>query len=306
MTTILVTTPTGHIGGRVVRQLLADPTPGRTVRVLARDPARLPDAVRAAADVRVGAIDEGPALADALAGADAFFLLVPPPRPDVPDWLAWMRAVGERATRAAAAAGTPRTVLLSSTGAHRDDLGPVSVLGEIEEWLRAALPNVAALRPGYFFENTFGALPTIAEHGMIFGAFDPALEFPQVATRDIGDAAARWLSDASWTGHPVRALHGPRDLSMAALAAAAAAALGRPIGYAQVPVEAIGAAMAGAGLGPSMVRGYERLMGGLAASGFEHPEPRTAETTTPTEFGDWAREALAPALAAAGAAPAAA
>ena len=55
MSTVLITTPTGHIGTRVVDQLLADGT--HRVRVLARDPSRLAPAVRERADVRPGALD---------------------------------------------------------------------------------------------------------------------------------------------------------------------------------------------------------------------------------------------------------
>ena len=194
MATILVTTPTGHIGARVVDQLLADGT--HTVRILARDPARLAPQVRERADVRVGALDEGSALADALTGIDTFFLLIPPPAPDVPDFHAWQYGVGERAARAVADAGTSRTVLLSSSGAHRDDLGPVSTLGEVERRLAEVAPNLTVVRPGYFFENTLNAVGTIAAQGAIYGPYDPDLAFPQIATRDIGDAVARRLGDA--------------------------------------------------------------------------------------------------------------
>ena len=47
MPAILVTTPTGHIGSRVVERLLAG---GADVRVIARDPERLAPDVRARVD----------------------------------------------------------------------------------------------------------------------------------------------------------------------------------------------------------------------------------------------------------------
>ena len=300
MATILVTTPTGHIGSRVVRQLLAAPG-GHTVRVLARDAGRLPATVRERAEVHTGALDEGDALTRALDGADRFFFLIPPARPDVPDWLGWMRETAAHALRAVAAAGAPRTVFLSSSGAHRDDLGPVSVLGEVERQLAGVVPDLAVLRPGYYFENALAAVPTIAGQGAIYGVYDPELAFPQIATRDIGDAAARWLADGGWRGHHLQALHGPRDLSMRELAADAAEALGRPVQYVQVPIEAVAAGMAGAGVGESIVREYSRMLTGLADSRFEHPEPRTPETTTPTTFAAWAAEVLRPAVEGAGA-----
>jgi uncharacterized protein YbjT (DUF2867 family) len=111
--------------------------------------------------------------------------------------LAAMRAVGRAAEQAAVRAGLPRLVFLSSMGAHRHDLGPVTNLGEIEAALRAARPNVVALRAAYFFENTFAAIPTIAQAGAIFGNFDPDLAFPQVATRL--DAVAEGLAATGMT-----------------------------------------------------------------------------------------------------------
>ncbi len=298
MSAILVTTPTGHIGSRVADRLLAA---GADVRVFVRDAARLAPAVRERADVRTGSIDDADALADAMRGAEAAFILVPP-NYTADDWPAWHRAVGGAVERAATRSGVARLVFVSSQGAHRDDLGPVSHLGAIERALRAALPHVVALRPAYFFENALAALPTIAESGAIYGLFDPDLAFPQVAAGDIGDVAARWLLDASWRGHHVAGVHGPRDLPMGELAALAGEALGRPVQYVPVPLEAVQAGMAAAGMTPSVIEGYGALLGGLAATRFERPEARTAETTTPTEFAAWARAVLAPAFGAAGAA----
>ena len=200
---------------------------------------------------------------------------------------------------AATAAGVTRAVLLSSLGAHRPDLGPVSGLGEVEGILKPAIPNLAILRPGSFFENSFAALGTVPQTGSNFGAFPPDLRFPQVATQDIGDVAVRWLLDPSWTGQPIIGIHGPRDLSMAEQAQLMSEALGREVRYVEVPVDAVAQAMSGMGMSPSVVDGYRAMMTGYAASRFEHPEARTPETTTPTEFVDWARRVLRPAFAAA-------
>ncbi len=292
MAKILVTTPTGHIGSRVVHQLL---DAGATVRVFVRDPARLPADVRDRVEARTGSLDDVAALTEALRGADAAFLLVPP-NMTTDDWRGFIRTVGRTMADAATAAGVQRAVFLSSLGAHRDDLGPVSGLGEVEGILRAAIPNLAILRPGYFFENAFSALGTIAQSGNVFGSFAPDLRFVHVATADIGDVAARWLLDASWSGQSIIGVHGPRDLSMREQAAALSEALGREVSYAEVPVDAITSAMSGMGMSANVVAEYRAMMVGYAASSFEHPEARTPETTTPTEFADWARTTFRPAF----------
>lgn len=295
MPTILVTTPTGHIGSRVVTQLL---DAGASVRVFVRDAARLDAAVRGRVDAHEGTLEDTAALTDALRGVDAAFFLIPP-NPTAADWRGFIRQIGHSMADAASAAGITRAVFLSSLGAHRPDLGPVSGLGEVESILKPAIPNLAILRPGYFFENSFAALGTVPQTGSVFGAFPAELKFAQVATQDIGDVAARWLLDPTWTGQPVIGIHGPRDLSMADQARLMGEALGREVRYVEVPVDAVAQAMSGMGMSPSVVDGYRAMMTGYAASRFEHPETRTPETTTPTEFVDWARRVLRPAFAAA-------
>src|SRR5207247_4316888 len=66
--TILITTPTGNIGRRVLRELLA---PEFSVRVIARDPARLPEEVREQVEVIRGSGDDSATLRLALDGVEA-------------------------------------------------------------------------------------------------------------------------------------------------------------------------------------------------------------------------------------------
>ena len=71
---ITVTAPTSQIGSQVLTTLLAYDA---NVRVVVRDPARLPADVRDRVDVVVGSHAD-PAVVDAAyAGTDALFLLVP-------------------------------------------------------------------------------------------------------------------------------------------------------------------------------------------------------------------------------------
>jgi uncharacterized protein YbjT (DUF2867 family) len=72
---IVITTPTGDIGRQVLDRVLDS---GESVRVIARDPARLPARVRARAEVVQGSHSDGGTVTKALAGADRLFWLVPP------------------------------------------------------------------------------------------------------------------------------------------------------------------------------------------------------------------------------------
>jgi uncharacterized protein YbjT (DUF2867 family) len=72
---IVITTPTGQIGSRLVRQLLDQ---DKEVRVVVRDASRLEDAVRERVETVEGSHDDPAVLDKALPGAEALFWLVPP------------------------------------------------------------------------------------------------------------------------------------------------------------------------------------------------------------------------------------
>jgi uncharacterized protein YbjT (DUF2867 family) len=86
---IVITTPTGEIGRQVLDRILDS---GEAVRVIARDPSRLPARVHAHAEVVPGSHGDPGMIAKALAGADRLFWLVPPPpfsHPAAPRAITW-------------------------------------------------------------------------------------------------------------------------------------------------------------------------------------------------------------------------
>lgn len=293
---ITVTTPTGNIGRRVVEQLLAA---GASVTVLVRDPSRLDPAVRERVRIVEGDLERVDTLTEATRGADALFLLVPPIF-GTDDWAGWQRQVGRNAVDALKATGVRRVVFLSSAGAQRPDMEAVSRLGEIEQLLQAAVPDVAVLRAGFFMENFLSALPTIASQGAIYMTIPGDRAHGMVATKDIGDVAARWLLDASWRGHQLTGVHGPADITPLDAAAAFSRALGRTVTYVQVPDAAMEQALLGMGASAHVAGEYPKLMHALGYNDYR-AEPRTPETTTPTTVDEFAREVLVPAVNAASA-----
>ena len=72
---IVITAPTGLIGHQVLANLLDR---GEPIRVIARDPARLPVDTRDRIEVVQGSHGDIDVLTKAFAGADAVFWLVPP------------------------------------------------------------------------------------------------------------------------------------------------------------------------------------------------------------------------------------
>jgi uncharacterized protein YbjT (DUF2867 family) len=290
---IAVTTPTGNIGSRVVERLLESDA---EIVLLARRPERLPEAARAGATVHQGTLEDAEFVTTATAGADALFVLVPP-NFTTEDWASWQLGIGRNAAEAVRRNGIRRVVLLSSAGAHRPDLGPVTRLGEIEDMLEAAAPDVLSLRAGFFMENLLGAVGTVREHGAVFGNADPSTPIAFVATADLGDAAAKALLDATWSGHRVRAIYGPEDLSYARAAEILAEETGQPVRYVQVDREASRQAFLHMGASEDVADTYADLFVGLARTGFER-EPRSEAIEGATSLRSWVREVFVPALGA--------
>lgn len=289
---ILVTTPTGNVGRHVLDRLLAD---GADVSVLVRDPSRLPDAARARTRVVAGSLEDASAVRDALRGTRAAFFLVPPDFA-TDDWAGFQRRVGRTFAEAARVEGVERVVFLSSAGAQRPDFHAVTRLGEIERMLEAAVPHVRSLRAGFFFENFLSAVPTLAADGAIYMTLPPERRLAMIAARDIGAVAAALLRDDAWTGHGVRGVHGPADLTPLEAARTIGEALGATARYVEVPDAAMRGALLGVGASPHVADEYPRLMRAIATVPDYQAEPRTAETTTPTTLAEWAVGVLAPAV----------
>jgi uncharacterized protein YbjT (DUF2867 family) len=289
---ILVTTPTGNIGSRVTARLIEERA---DVSVFARKPDALPEGVRAHATVHQGDLNNTNDLIAALEGADALFFLIPP-NMQTDAWRDWQRQIAKNAAEAIRQTGVDRAVMLSSIGAQRDDMGPISGLGDGEEILAEVVPNLVRLRAGYFMENFLQFAGSIAAEGAIYHAFPPEKAMPTVATVDIGNVAAELLMGDSWGGDIVRGVHGPTDLSHGEAAEIIGEALGQDVSYVQVPVEAVQGQMREMGLTDDVVANYGEMITGLTDMSRDEIEPRTDATTTATTLHDFAQRAIAPAV----------
>lgn len=72
---IVITTPTGQIGQQVLERIVDS---GKPIRVIARDPSRLPQRVRDRVEVFQGSHDDMDVVSKAFAGAESVLWLVPP------------------------------------------------------------------------------------------------------------------------------------------------------------------------------------------------------------------------------------
>ena len=285
---IFVTTPTGNIGSQLVADLLAR---GETVHVLARNPDKLPQAVRDAVTVHVGDQFDAATLTKATKGASALFWLTPTSF-DAAD----VRAVYAKAAHTVAAAVTvnqiPLVVNLSSAGAQADGLGPISLLRQVEDALNTTDAAVVHLRPGWFFENFAGQRDAIYNAGAIFEPIPAETALPMVATKDIAVVAAEILTARTATGKIYRGVHGPADISFGDAAKEIEAGIGRPVNYVKITLDDTHKQFLQMGMSADFARLYIEMLGAMAMHGQVTAEPRTDQTTTPTTLQEWAAHNL--------------
>ncbi len=294
---IAITTPTGHVGSAVADFLL-DLGGDVSVKLLGRRPEKLRTFTQRGAQMEIGAQDDAAFLIKATQDVDAL-LWVTPPGYGSDNVRAFQNRFGKAAAKAIRTNRISRVVNLSSIGAQFDSgVGPINGLHDIEKLLDDAAENITHLRPGSFFENLLWQLDSIKNLGRISLPVSGAKRFPMIATRDIGAVAAQRLTDREWSGHSVRELHGPADLSHNEVAAVLTRALGRKIAY----VECDRAKMRDVLLDNAVSENAADLMLEMydaAETGRLRPiQPRSAETTTPTTLLECVHNVILPMIAA--------
>jgi uncharacterized protein YbjT (DUF2867 family) len=280
----------GHTGSIIAGFLLSQ---GEQVRVLGRDPARLERFVRQGAEAFTANVSDAATLTNAFSGARAAYLMLPP---------VTSREDQERQSDAIAKAvqesGLRYAVHLSSYGAHvPEGTGPIAGLHSSEQKLNAIRGlNVLHLRAAYFMENNLAAIGVIHRMGIFAGALLPDLKLPMIATRDVGDYAAKRLLDLDFSGKQSRELLGERDLSMAEVTAVIGRGIGKPdLRYEQLPFDQVQKVLTQIGIPPNTAAVYIEMYKAINAGVVAAQEPRSPENSTPTSFEKFVQDVFAPA-----------
>lgn len=275
---------TGKVGGATARKLLEQ---NRKVRALVRDPQKAADWTRQGVEVRAGDLTDAAAVASALDGVEAAFLMQPTPvvvTPDFPEATALTNSFVEALRQTAA----PRLVVLSSVGSEKSSgLGNITQTHLLEEALKDFSFPIAFVRAGGFLENNLGAL----EKATATGWFDSFLQpveraFPMVATADIGAEVARLLIDG-WNGSR-KIVELGSQITPNDIARAMSEALGKEIKARAIPREQWTAALAAMGLPTGKTALWEEMQDGFNSGwinfGVAGTEPIAGETAPATVF----------------------
>jgi uncharacterized protein YbjT (DUF2867 family) len=277
---------TGNTGRVVAENLLAA---GQRVRVVGRSEERLAGFVEAGAEPAVGDVADAGFVASACDGAGGVYCMIPP-RYDI-DLRAWQEEVGVSLGRGIRESGVPYIVNLSSIGAqHPAGTGPIVALRRMESRLNELTEaNVLHLRPTWFMENFFMNLASIREMGVLAMAMAGDVPVPMIATRDIGEVAARRLAALDFEGHHVQELIGPREYTLQEAAEIIGAAIGEPgLPFVQISFEETEQGLASMGVHPGTIDAYIEMYRGAAQGLLAGEEPRSAANTTPTTLEEFA------------------
>lgn len=289
---IVITTPTGHIGHQLLERVLDR---GEPIRVIARDPSRLPEPVRERVEVVQGSHHEPEVLAEAFADADCVFWLVPPnARAEDAEghYLNFTRPACDAITRH----GVKRVVAVSSLGrGYGRHAGLLSPAWAMDDLIEATGVDYRTLAMPYFMENLLNQIETIKGQGTFFMANTADRPLATAANRDIAATAAELVLDGAWSGQASVPVIGPDDLSPNDMAVVMSDVLERPVRFQQVPGEAYKATMMQYGMSEAWAQGLVD-MAAAQNDGVYDAEQRTAHSPAPTSFRQWCDEELKPAI----------
>src|ERR1700730_14193346 len=289
---IIVTAPTGAIGHQVLENVLQSQEP---IRVIARDPSRLPPHARDRIDVVQGSHSDAIVVNKAFAGADAVFWLVPPdPRAKTVD------AAYVDFTRPACAAfkthGVKRVVGISAlgrgtpAGAHA---GLVTASHKMDDLIASAGVHYRAVTNPSFMDNLLRQVELIKTQGIFSLPIAGDLKQPSACTRDIAVTAAKLLLDQSWSGIGSAPVLGPEDLSYNDMATILSEVLDKPVRFQEIPGEVFKSRLLQRGMSEAMAQANLDMWTAYGR-GLDTAEPRTPQKTTPTSFRQWCEEVLKP------------
>jgi uncharacterized protein YbjT (DUF2867 family) len=289
---IIITTPTGHIGSKVLEALLQT---DEKLRVIARDPSKLSAEVKQRVEIIKGSLDDFEIVSTAYQDADELFFVVPPSMryEDVNEY--YLHFAGPTC-EAIKKQRVKRVVFVSGTGlGHEKKAGPVAASFLVEEALEATGAATRILHCGTFMENLLHSVRAIESTGQFSTSVSGETKSPWVATKDIAGEAVRLLLDKTWTGKGSVGVLGPEDLSYHEIAKIMSEILGKEIRYQTVSGEELKATTMQYGATEAAAEGLVDIYNSMEKGVF-NMLPRTPQTSSPTTFRQWCEEVFKPAV----------
>ena len=186
-------------------------------------------------------------------------------------------------------------VALSTVGADRTDaVGPPAGLHELEKQLfELDDANVLMLRSAFYMENLLANLPLIKSQKINGSAIRGDLRLPMIATQDVAREAAERLVRRDFTGHQVKVLLGPEDVSMREATGVIGSLLSLPgLPYVEFPPNGVKDALMGVGMSEEAASVLVDMQLALNEGPSFDGVQRTDEVSTPTRLEECLKNAL--------------
>lgn len=293
---ILITTPTGQVGRRIIPELLS---PEFSVRVITENPAALPEEIREQVEVVVGSAAEPATMLAALDDIESVYFCIPTAPMAEKDVQGHYERFARVLSGAVQQAGTPRLVTISTVGRDlAQNAGAISGLHGMEEILNQSGAAIRHLRCGLFMESLLPQAPLILERGVFCFPIPGDVPLPMVAAHDVADVALRWLVRQDWNGIENPMVPGPERISCNQAAAVFEAVLERPVQYREAPANQYIQSLAVVGASVEYAQGMVQMFAELAKVDADSPV-RLARPGISTSLAAWAEKELASSLPAA-------
>ena len=193
---IVVTTPTGNIGSKVLKDLLSKNEP---IRVIVRDPDRLAPEAGKRVEVVVGSHGDGAVVTRAFQDADSVFWVVPPD-PQAASVEAAYVDFARPAVKALRQQGVKRVVGVSALGRGTPwatDAGLATASLAMDDLIASSGVSYRALTMPSFMDNLLRQIEPITKNGVFSLPIDGDRKLPSAASSDVAEVAARLLLDHS-------------------------------------------------------------------------------------------------------------
>lgn len=284
----VITGATGNTGKIIASKLLEA---GKKVRIVSRNAEKAKGLTDLGAELFTGDTSSAEILKKAFKGATAVYAMIPI------DWqttnytdhqVKHAKAIAE----ALSECKVKYVVSLSSQGAHLESgSGVVLGLHKMENLFNGIKGlNILHLRPTYFMENSLGLIGLIKQAGIMGSPVKADLKFPVIATKDIGNYAAKRLLALDFNGHNIQNLLGARDVSYPEIATVYGKKIGKPdLKYVEFPYsEFKKSMMQQMGASENVGESFNEFIKAMNEGKVMSEAKRDAESTTPTTIEEFA------------------
>lgn len=289
---IVITTPTGQIGSKVLSTLLKS---AEQIRVITRDPSKLSVEIQNRVGVLKGSHSEPDVVDRAFEGADSVFWLVASDAHAISveaSYVDFSRPACEALRRHK----VKRVVGISALGrGWTKNAGHVTATLALDDMLAKTGVHYRALCCGSLMENTLRQSRFLQDQGVFYSVAPGDLKGSAVATRDVAKVAADLLLTQNWTGVDEVPLKGPEDISNNEMAKIISDVLQRPVRYQEMKMTDFHAMLLKRGDSEGMAQAMINMA--IAKNeGIDDVVRRTAPNLTPTTFRQWCEEVLKPVI----------